>query len=316
MAASDQLPVFHVVGFTGHRQLKDTTGAARAIRETLHALQREGRGEWIAVSSIAAGSDLLFVREALHAKLAWHALLPLAPGEFQRDFQPEEWKTVQALLAEAEQVRVATESGTREDAYLDCGVETAHLCDVLIAVWDGEPARGKGGTAEIVAYARSIEKPLVLIDANTLAVSRHHFDKLRRDDEHLVNLNALPPAAGGWGDNPFDAPAAIFAFQQKCDHAATRGAPHFRRLIVGTVILHMVATLVAAGALSFDLHFPVLPWLKLLCLVGALGVAVVLHRHQHSLKNWVHCRLAAEFCRSALATWGLRRVRPLFDGVD
>ena len=81
------------------------------------------------------------------------------------------------------------------------------------------------------------------------------------------------------------------------------------------MLLHVVATLIAATALSFDLHFAVLPWVKLLCLIGALGVALVL-RHHHQHHNWVRCRLAAEFCRSALATWGLPRATPLFEDLD
>jgi hypothetical protein len=151
-----QLPLFHVVGFSGHRQLRDTPAAARAIRETLAALQQEGVGEWIAASSVALGSDLVFVREALQAKLAWHAILPLAPGEFRQDFSAADWRDVEALLAEAEQVRIIAETGSREDAYLDCGVDTVNGCDVLLALWDGEGARGKGGTGDVVAYAREL----------------------------------------------------------------------------------------------------------------------------------------------------------------
>ncbi|MEO7413716.1 MAG: hypothetical protein ABIZ81_10190 [Opitutaceae bacterium] len=78
-------------------------------------------------------------------------------------------------------------------------------------------------------------------------------------------------------------------------------------------MLHVIATLIAATALAFDLHLTLLPWLKLLCLAGALGVAILLRQHHHSLRSWVRCRLAAEFCRSALATWGLPRATPLFE---
>lgn len=316
MSASSQLPLFHVVGFSGHRAVADPAGVARTIGDLLEALRREAPGEWLALSSVAHGGDQIFVREARRLGLSWHAILPLPKAEFARDFDPAEWTQTEALLAAAEHVRVIAENGTREDAYLDGGLETVNGSDVLIAVWDGEPARGKGGTAEVVDYALSLGKPVLVIHPVSLAVRRHHFDRLQRDDPGLANLNGLPEADGGWGTNPFDAPGNIFAFQQKCDHAATHGAPYFRRLIVGTVILHVSATLVAAAALSFDLHLLVLPWIKLLCLVGALAVAVVLHRHQHSLQNWVHCRLAAEFCRSALATWGLRRATPLFEDMD
>ena len=58
------------------------------------------------------------------------------------------------------------------------------------------------------------------------------------------------------------------------------------------------------------------PWLKLLCLTGALAVALLLRHHHHSQHNWVRCRLAAEFCRSLLSTWGLPRSSPLLEDLD
>jgi hypothetical protein len=42
----------------------------------------------------------------------------------------------------------------------------------------------------------------------------------------------------------------------------------------------------------------------------------VLHRRMHSERSWVKCRLAAEFCRSALATWGLPRATNLLQDLD
>ncbi|MFG2222777.1 hypothetical protein [Streptomyces sp. NPDC048644] len=37
------------------------------------------------------------------------------------------------------------------------------LVDRLIAVWDGQPARGYGGTADVVAYARSTGVPVEVV---------------------------------------------------------------------------------------------------------------------------------------------------------
>ena len=34
---------------------------------------------------------------------------------------------------------------------------------VLVAVWDGQSARGLGGTADVVAYARERGKPVTVI---------------------------------------------------------------------------------------------------------------------------------------------------------
>ncbi len=312
---ASQLPLFHVVGFSGHRQLADAAAVARAVTSALESLRQEARGEWVALSSVATGGDQLFVTQARALGLSWHAILPLPKAEFARDFSADEWQTVEQTLGQAEHVRIITENGSREDAYLDCGMETVNGSDVLLAVWDGEPARGKGGTADVVEYARSLGKPIIIIDPASRETHRENFTLLQRDDASLAYLNRLPAAVAGWSENPFKAPDHIFVFQQKADYAASHGAPQFRRLIVLTVLLHVVATIVASAALSFDLHFTALPWVKLLCLTSALGVALVL-RYHHAHHNWVRARLAAEFCRSALATWGLPRAAPLFQDLD
>ena len=269
-----QLPLFHVVGFSGHRQLPDAAGAARVVNQALESLRQESTGEWVALSSVATGGDLLFVAQARALGLSWHAILPLPKAEFAKDFTPAEWQTVEETLKQAEHVRVITENGSREDAYLDCGMETVNGADVLLAIWDGQAARGKGGTADVVEYARSLNRPVIIIDPDTLETRRENFTALTRSDASLAYLNHLPSGTTGWGGNPFKAPDFVFAFQQKADFAASHGAPQFRRLIVSTVLLHVVATIVAAAALSFDLHVAALPWVKLLCLIGALGVAL------------------------------------------
>lgn len=316
MTPTSEIPLFHVVGFSGHRQIIDPEGLGKAITAALESLRRQAPGEWLGLSSAAEGGDQLFIDQVRALGISWHAILPLPKAEFAKDFSKEEWARVERTLDGAEHVRVITENGSREDAYLDCGMATVDGSDVLLAVWDGEPARGRGGTGDVVAYAKSLGRPLILIDANTLKVTLENLKKLERIDSSLAALNRLPVSLAGKAENPFKAPGSIFAFQQKCDHAASRGAPEFRRLIVLTVLLHVAATLVAAAGLAYDLHFAVVPWLKLACLMGALSVALLLRHNHHSHHNWVRCRLAAEFCRSLLATWGLPRAAPLFEDLD
>jgi hypothetical protein len=311
-----RLPQFNVVGFTGHRHLTDPAGAARAIRGALDALRREIPGEWIALSSIAGGGDQLFVQQARVIGLSWHAILPLSRAEFAKDFTPEDWAAVEETLAAADHVRTISEYGDRKDGYLDCGIETVNGSDVLLAVWDGEPARGKGGTSDVVQYARSIGKPVMIIDAATHEVRRENWQQLEPDDAVLADLNGLPDATTGWSENPFKAPDAVYLFEQKCDFHATRGAPQFRRLIVATVVAHVVASVIGAAVVGYGLHLLALPWLELSCITFALCAALVLRRKMHSHHSWVRCRLAAEFCRSALATWGLPRAAPLLQDLD
>ncbi len=293
--------------------------------EALSELRRDAPGDWIGLSSVAAGSDQLFVRQIFDLGLSWHAILPLPRTQFEQDFNPEEWTVAADFLARADHVRVIGESASREDGYLDCGMETVNDADVLIALWDGLPARGKGGTAEVVEYATALGKPVLIIDATTFAVRTLNWNALKHHEDCLTELNRLPDAAGEGGAPQGGAAQAeadgkglknIHRFMNKCDAAASRAAPQFRRLIASTVMLHVAATLIAAAALCYELTEVSLPWIKLLCLLGALAVAVVLRRRGHSNSSWVRCRLAAEFCRSAIATWGLPRAAPLFQDLN
>ena len=309
---SSQLPLFHVVGFSGHRQLADTNGVASAIRTALESLRSESPGEWIALASAAAGADLLFVGAALELGMGWEASLPLPLVDFERDFPPQEWVAVKTLLARAEHLEIASEPGSRDEAYLTGGFEIVNRCDVLLVVWDGQPARGKGGTADVVAYARAMGRPIVIVHPETKAVRRENFEALRLHDANLRFLNSVP---GGESAQAGTSRDLVAAFQRKVDDAATHSSPHFRRLIGITVWLHVSATALATASLAFGWHWAGLPWGKLLLLLGALGVALVV-RTQRTHHHWTRCRLAAEITRSALAIWGLPRATRLFADFD
>ena len=199
MPADSAIPIFHVVGFSGHRQLADPAAAARAITAALQTLRKEVAGEWIGLSSIATGSDQLFVQQLQNLGMSWHAILPLPRAEFQKDFPPDGWSEVEQALARAEHLRIINPNGAREDAYLDCGLETVDGSDVLVALWNGQAANGKGGTADVVAYAQSIGKPVIIIDADTCDLRRENWNSLARSDSGLGKLNELPAVADGGG---------------------------------------------------------------------------------------------------------------------
>jgi hypothetical protein len=167
-----------------------------------------------------------------------------------------------------------------------------------------------------VQYAESVGKPVMIIDATTHEVRKENWNRLEPDDAVLADLNGLPDATTAWSENPFKAPDAVYLFQQKCDFHASHGAPQFRRLIVATVMAHVMASIIGATVVGYGAHLLALPWLELSCITFALCAALVLRRKMHSHHSWVRCRLAAEFCRSALSTWGLPRAAPLLQDLD
>ncbi len=317
MVEVPQLPVFRVIGFTGHRQLRDRAAVERVLREVLAGLRAENGAEWLALSSIAEGADMLFARTALQLGLGWEAVLPLPPAEFRADFSPELWREVESLLAEAESARVIGERNAREDAYLDCGMETVNHCDILLTVWDGEPSRGRGGTAEIVAYAREMGRPVIVVNAKDLSVRRENFESLEVGDRHLAYFNGLPRAPQPTPkDTPDRGRTIVQEFQAKVDHAATFHAPHDKRLVTLAICLLALAAILAAATLAFPrLDVGAMPWVKLVCLLAATAIALLV-RHRRDQHDWARCRLATEITRSTLATWGLPRSLRLFDDFD
>ena len=58
-------------------------------------------------------------------------------------------------------------AGGAPSDYLAAGCRVAALADLLLAVWDGEPARGRGGTADVVAFARRNLIPYVHLNPLT-----------------------------------------------------------------------------------------------------------------------------------------------------
>ena len=163
-----------VIGFSGHRHLAHP-GTGQAITDALAALcGSEGRPPLSALSSTAIGADFLFLEACEQLRVPVEILLPFPVEEFARDFTPEEWKTAEAHLARAAQTRIFS-GEERPGAYLTCGKAIVKGCDLFMVLWNGEPAAGVGGTAELVAHARELGRPLLWIEAQTLEIRRERF---------------------------------------------------------------------------------------------------------------------------------------------
>jgi hypothetical protein len=158
-----ELPRVQVIGFTGHRHLKNPTAVGEIIRSELERLRSESDGKIAGYSSVAIGADTLFAEACLASDVPWRAILPFALADFRDDFTDDEWSHATNLLGHAVSVEISESQEDRTAAYLSCGLRTVDGADLILAVWDGNPARGIGGTAEIVEYARTKNKPLILI---------------------------------------------------------------------------------------------------------------------------------------------------------
>jgi hypothetical protein len=158
-----------LVGVTGHRVLEDAAGVAAGVGEALRRVGSEFPGRPLALlSSLAEGADRVAARAVLaRAGATLVAVLPLAPADYARDFRTEaSRREFFELLARAEEiVGPPSSASSREEAYEAAGAYVVERCEVLLAVWDGRPARGRGGTAQIVGLARARGRPLAWVHA-------------------------------------------------------------------------------------------------------------------------------------------------------
>lgn len=146
-----------VVGITGHRDLRpeDTAELSSTVKSVLDELsQKAPLTPIVMISALAEGADRLCAAVGLEHGASLIVPLPMPVEEYRRDFATEASRAeFGGLLAKAAKVLVFSDNGSdRPAAYLASTVYVVRNCDVLIALWDGVPTSGKGGTAHAVSY--------------------------------------------------------------------------------------------------------------------------------------------------------------------
>lgn len=191
-ASSDdgRIPFTFRIGVTGHRRLEEPESLVQSIRQALNKLRefvpnspRSGLVT-VVVSALAEGADRLVAEQILAEEEGsqLEAALPLPYDDYLDDFEQEDSKNeFRSLLVRASAVWQAPPNLSREDAYERAGRYVVDRSDAIIALWDGKPARGPGGTAEIVAYARGRDVPLVWISTKNPEIVTYELATARAD---------------------------------------------------------------------------------------------------------------------------------------
>ena len=146
------------IGITGHQERNgiDWEWVRHHIENFL-----SGKPQIIGFSSLAAGTDQVFAEAVLHKDGKLTAVIPT--NDYTSYFDGDALARYNRLLESAKVVKLHS-SGRDEKAFLNAGKWIVREVDHLIAVWDGEPAEGAGGTGDIVDYARSLNKPVLHIE--------------------------------------------------------------------------------------------------------------------------------------------------------
>lgn len=258
------------VGITGHRpnrlphdaretvaaQVADLltriAAAAGAVHRRHTAVFTPQAPRLSLLSSLAEGADRIAAAAALAAGYRLDAVLPFPRDAYAADFAEADSRAeFHALLDQADAVMELPGRRDQEArAYEEAGLTVLDHCAILIAVWDGAPAAGRGGTPEIIEAAARRGLPVLLVDAagakppelrwreldpHPLPTARFEdlpaHDALARLDE-LVDEVLRPPAdspTGGHGSGGGEAArlAAFFAETRRRFH----GRPEWHLLM-------------------------------------------------------------------------------------
>jgi hypothetical protein len=151
-----------MVGMTGHQGLPTPTAelVTAALRETLRA----DALNLVGVTMLGPGADQLFARVVLALGGTLHVVQPTTGMQYRDGFEDEAARRgYDELYGQASHVEALEHTESIEQAHMDAGKVVVDRSSVLVAVWDGRPARGLGGTADVVAYARQRGVPVEVI---------------------------------------------------------------------------------------------------------------------------------------------------------
>lgn len=178
--APPRVPFVLSLGVTGHRPdllrnelgdidrrlellFADIVAAARDIAAEYGKYFADAPPRITLVSPLAEGADQAAARVAVDLGIELQAVLPFARDDYEQDFPSETGRArFRELLGEARCVlELPGQRAAKFPAYVMAGRATIAHCDLLVAVWDGQEPRGRGGTGEVVEIALLAGTPIV-----------------------------------------------------------------------------------------------------------------------------------------------------------
>jgi hypothetical protein len=331
------------IGVTGHRTIQDPGSISRRIREILHERAweffeplpaRKALGTRLAftlLSSLAEGADRLAAAEILKiADSELEAVLPMAKDKYLLDFATAGSRTeFHDLLHRASRTIVLREVApdnaldeVRNKAYEAAGRHVVDHCNLLIAVWDGKPARGRGGTAEIVAYAREKGRPLIVVstlDPYDLRLEKNSgldgqaFIRLGGFNSFAIAANSQDAYVDNmhrdlFGNTEGDRldgavkeriRSGLLPWYVRASLIAKRSQKNYLR--AGLLVYSLSPLAVAAVALAIFMPQLASPaFVVEFILLGIILLVIVTSDRHRTHQNWIEARFLAERIRSAV----------------
>lgn len=147
-------------GISGHRVLSESV--THYVKDGLHNLLSQiatrdpldSPSQLVGYSCLAIGADQLFAQTVLD--LGGDIIAVIPSTGYEQTFTRVELGGYRGLLEQCREVIELPFARPDEEAFMAAGEELVQRCELLVAVWDGRPAVGLGGTGDVVSLARSL----------------------------------------------------------------------------------------------------------------------------------------------------------------
>lgn len=150
-----------IIGITGHSQLGAAT--TELVRQALHDVLRKYAGDDLTgLTCLARGADQIFAEVVLDLGGSLEVVIPAA--DYASGIpDPTSRARFESFVRQARAIHSLPFRTAGPDAYLAASKEVINNCDTLVAVWDGSPADGTGGTADAVQYATEAQRKIIVV---------------------------------------------------------------------------------------------------------------------------------------------------------
>ena len=173
-----RLPLALNLGITGHRPNRLPADVAPIRARLAQVLRRigvelegltAGEQRLCLLDSLALGADVMAADLALEQGFELDVCLPFERHEYARDFEVLADRIhFESLLEQASRIiELPGSRASQNAAYEAAGLAMLSQSDLVIAVWNGERAAGRGGTADIVARAVEDNIPVIHIPTDS-----------------------------------------------------------------------------------------------------------------------------------------------------
>jgi len=141
------------IAISGHRGLSSAVEdfVDRKIRDEL---SRFDPGDLVGLSCLADGADQIFARAIVDLGGKLEVFVPAL--QYRESLPAQALDEYDDLLSRAVKVHNLDHVESTSESHMGASVQMLDSADLVFAVWDGNPARGFGGTADVVSRAEEI----------------------------------------------------------------------------------------------------------------------------------------------------------------